>query len=511
MAAFLARWVWVAWLLTVVGSLAWMPFRMGFWLDDWRAIVETARQGAPFSWQRYVAANAIDPHRIALGPVRWLFSSVLGEWAFGWHLCLLLASLLTVYLIARAAGAMFPGGGRASILYAAAATWLILPWSIAFRVWPLFLAVQVGMCAFAWALVLLLEGWSGGRTRFWPAALFYLFSCLCYEAFSLQFLIFAGLGLVLVWEGRASLRRVMQATVWLSGAQAVTVLWRVAAEFLQLSSRKQVDPHWFRMFLSNFENLPHAWMFGSAETRYPLIALIAAGTVLAGVSLRKAIREQRSGVLGAVAAIGLAAIGAVVSLLIFSAGVRYVEPTGVETRSLSMVSFWMAFAAAVLGEAFRRYVSRGRQWWMGAVSLAAGVCLLIGYSARLREWESAWVREQSILRNAPMAVLREAPAGATILYLNDLTINGAPLFCADWDLSRAMPLTYPETRDLQFVVYSHWLGPMAWGGRELVYTNGSAPSRAAAVVYIWDGKNQQIRRASNPFVVNELLETREQP
>ena len=80
------------WTAIVAACVAWQPFLLGFYLDDWHEIVYASAQGTPFSMTRFLFLNSVDPTRPGLLPARFLCSSLFGDHPVLWQGALLLVN-----------------------------------------------------------------------------------------------------------------------------------------------------------------------------------------------------------------------------------------------------------------------------------------------------------------------------------------------------------------------------------------------------------------------------------
>jgi hypothetical protein len=133
-----------------------------------------------------------------------------------------------------------------------------------------------------------------------------------------------------------------------------------------------------------------------------------------------------------------------------------------------------------------------------------GVTLAAAHVVRSEDWASAWKRQTAILAEAPVAGLRNTPQGAIIVFINPLSVNGAPIFTEAWDLSSAIPWKYPDIQGRAFWVYHPKEGALDWDGTQLRY--GARPALAESRdVYLWQPAQHIFTRAAGGFHVTPQM------
>jgi hypothetical protein len=160
-------------------------------------------------------------------------------------------------------------------------------------------------------------------------------------------------------------------------------------------------------------------------------------------------------------------------------------------------------SALLTESALARWKPRAR---LALVSLlvALGVALGVAQTQRCHDWASAWKRVCKILAEAPVTELRKTPPDSTILLVNTRDISGAPVFTAEWDLTAAIPWTYPEIQGRTFVVYNPWESTLAWQGYRLVYAGGHVLAETHDL-YLWQPAQPSFARVVGPFHVGTDL------
>jgi hypothetical protein len=502
-----AKTVLYVWIAVVTACVVWQPLRLGFYMDDWGEWVDGI-EGKPFSLARLAFANGLDPTRPGLLPLRFLLSSLLGDHAWLWQSMVLLVNCCVVLSIVAASRALTPcrtPAGR-TITAVVGMGWLLLPWNAAARFWPTFLP-QTAMIAVEGVLCTqLIRGWMRNRSCAISAGALYLWMCLGYEAFYFQWIPLVLIGVMLWLAKRTTLRPVVLSSVALLGAQAVAALWNIYTQRAAFLNRKPVVPNWNQVLRDNLGNLVPAILGSVSELRAEFlfcgVLVIAMWLFAYGRSLSSP-ADRTAGSISALLA-GICLLGGIGSIAVFSLGARVVTATGVETRSMSLFNFWIVIAAAIATSFAIEHLHRAPKVIFACAFAGVGLCLAAGQVYRAVDWATAWTLQNKMLAETPVAELKRTEQDARIVILNPLSVNGAPIFAAPWDINHAMPWAYPFLRSRKFIMYNHWEGPMKWNGKKLSYED-QPDLETTEAVYLWRPSDARFWRPAGPFVVNQDL------
>jgi hypothetical protein len=183
---------------------------------------------------------------------------------------------------------------------------------------------------------------------------------------------------------------------------------------------------------------------------------------------------------------------------------------GVDNRNFVLLSFWLVLLAGLGAVTVLRFAESRWRAILAAMALVCGLILGLAHTLRAEEWATAWARQQQILRSAPVERLLAVETNSAVVLVSPLTVNGAPIFAAPWDINSALPLTYPVLENRQITVYSKWGGPMVWDGKRLSYL-GQAPLATTTDVYLWIPADSSFRRAAGPFRISQDLRVSDLP
>ncbi len=172
--------LWILPVSVLLSLYLYRPFVLGFYSDDWGMLVETTRYGGPFSIERLSYAWQTFARPLMNLEV-WLASSVFGSSTVAWHFFLLALAAVSYVMLRRL---LLELGARPAVATIASTAWLLFPWALGYRVWPICSAVLMSTIFFLAGSTALL------RKRLWPALAWYAASLLMYEAFYFAFLPF---------------------------------------------------------------------------------------------------------------------------------------------------------------------------------------------------------------------------------------------------------------------------------------------------------------------------------
>lgn len=494
------------WLAAVAFCVAWQPFELGFYMDDWGAAAAAARQGAPFSRARFEWILNIDPSRPVSAILRFVCSSLLADRPVLWQAALLVANLSLMLLLARlirTAGLESPTATR-PVAVAVASAWLLMPWSAGFRFWPVLLNVHLLLLAFAWMVGYVTERWRTRRAPLLVPGVLYLLLCLGYEALYLQFVPLILLGLCFVIAGRARMRDVLRTGAGLVTAQGLAVAWYMVSKHLT-GAQKPISPAWQEVLTRNLQRIIPEMLRSLHEVAVVFVVCASAAALLCVYPwLRSLIsREQKTGAGYVLLATASCLAGGLLSIAAFSFGERPLLGLGVETRAFTLFSFWLVLAVGIQANYARARLGRFGSVALTVAGLGLGLALSAAHLVRLNDWATAWRLQQKFLAEAPVERIAATEKRALILTVLPIDVNGAPVFAAPWDLSHALPLTHPRVRGREFMIYSKWGGPLTWDGKQLSYAGGQP--RTVEVLYIWKPEWREFYRAVQPLQVNQDL------
>jgi hypothetical protein len=498
------------WIWAVLLFVCWQPFELGFYMDDWSVQARAVKHGAAFSKERFREIAGVDPTRPGIAVSRFILSSLLGDRPMLWQLAMLLMNGLVVVCLARAARAICHAPMHRAPIFITM-SWLLLPWSTSSQFWTVLLPVELLLALFALLVASAIERSTSRVLALSIQAGIYFWLCTSYEVFYGQFL-----AIVLIMVGVAALqhrplRPALSMLISLGAAQILAVFWHFESPRLAGGVRP-IEHGWMRVAIINFKGLVPQMVQSMVEVRWPFYLVMFALLASSGYVLWQSRQEWATGsqVLGAALITGACVFGAGLSVLSFSLGLRPFAGVGVDNRNFILVSFWLVLLAALGAVTVLKFADRAWRRALTLMAFACGIILGIAHTVRGLDWASAWTQQNHILQSAPVEQLLTAAPGATVVLINPLTVNGAPIFSAPWDINYALPLTYPVLENRPITIYSTWLGPMIWDGDHLGYRSRD-PVANTRDVYLWIPAEYAFRRAVHPFQIGQDLKVHDLP
>ncbi len=507
---FLRGWhvIGIAWLL----AFATRPLLLGFYDDDWAVVLIPTQCNVAFSWERFAFYMELYANRPLTGAISFILSSLCSNSAVLWHSAAAVMALLAALALRGFFQSLLHlcGGGSDWAADVGAALWLVFPWTLGTLSRPT-CSPTIGAVAFlALGGAALVESWRRAKVAWIVPGLWFLASCLTYEALYGQFVVLFVIGWLCGVPRRVGTRAFALSALPFVIVQALAVAWnRLAPLLTSLAPSKSFCPAWGSVAIDNLHRLRY-FIGHSAREVSPLLEVALLGTfalcaaVLASQLLRKDNRDVVGRSLGVLGACGL---GVLVGLLVLSLAGYSIRGVGLASRTTMAFSVWLATALAVcLGSLPGRPVAV--RVLGAACAMLLGGLMTFAAQTRVHEWAEAWAIEQEVLANAPLGDLAQAHPDAVVLYLGPEMHKGVRVFGYMRNLDLAMEYTYPELKRLHFccAARDHWV--TSWDGRHFeqrlskyepwtrwkVWNQLETPE-----VWVWVRGSGRARRVAAPF------------
>ena len=498
--------------LIVFACTFWQVFALGFYLDDWSFMANSVHMGAAFSSVRWAAAYESTPQRPGATLLWFGLTSLFGAETILWHLALFAANVLLgllMFRIVRQLAGRSYSFETARVLYLSVLLWFVLPWNAPLHFWPtmvpILLILGLSVCCFLFAL----WRWATGGWAFWLPFAGYLWACVGYEAVYFQWIPVLLLGVILVWDERASLKSVLLGASPFVAAQACALIWYAASLRVNLGTQHKITADWPAVFKGNMLHLPREILASTPETaRLLSYAAVVSLLMIAGTYGYAILGSRtRKSALVSLSQLGACLIGAVLSIFAFSLGGRQITGVGVDARAFLLLNFWLVIAVALALTYCWTYYSAHRGRWqtpvLGLAFLLAGLALLVGHLQRALDWSEGWRIEQKILAEAPIPEMKKMEPDAAVLVLKPFEFHGVPTLTQSWDVNAAMWNTHPAVFPHHFEVYNPWGGPLRWDGNRLWYP--ASTLWVARNLYVWRPMEREFYKMTVPFRVNQDL------
>lgn len=423
--------------------VAWRPWWLGFYHDDWWMIARgpdphfftdfTDQASRPLYFLLITALKQVLPPT----PLPWqilLAGLVIGNAA----LIGLVGRRFAVVMDAEPMTAQWAG-------HLGAAIWLCSPWALGATAWVTPAVGQIAIGLFCLAAIVILSERSISEKLVYGGgflALAYLINELFWFAFLP--LLFAPAVRDLFRHGSSALRPLLLLLAGLLAVQALPIALNRGLVLFGVGINRSFNAQWFDLVLHSLRLVPteiaRAVIFPAVF--WSLTGLLGLTAIAAMAFALRDGRRQR--VLVALA--GLAAIfaGCLGSLILFALAGYRLESIGLFSRSFITFSVWISWMPAVLVA-----LVDGLPSWPRRAVIAGWVALvgLMGASTivRLNDWKVAWEDQQAMLGALPIDQLKanSRPGSFIVILLPDRTnpIEGIEAF---WDMTGMLISRAPD-------------------------------------------------------------------
>jgi len=502
---------------------AWRPIFLGFYHDDWSVIAETSTIGDSFSIERFRAISKMFTNRPGAIIQHYFLSSILGGNSALWQLMVIMLVITTALLLYRLFNSSLTTLGIVNKFASTVAVlfWLSYPWGIGITAWPTSGLALISMILFLLCGLLVLE--TRTKKGLFYAAVLYFLSCLSYEAFYFQYIIYIILLIIRYFytkkKNRTLLNDIFIKGVTLTLVQMIAISWSYIANIvLKLGIPKSYSHTFISVMLESLQSIPNI-LFGSivygnnAYIKIIFYALFVGGIIIGLLTLpyltrnniSKSDRVYNDDFKIHIITIIVSAIGIILPVSVFALAGYTISGAGLFGRTTIGLNYWFSLLILFI-ISFVMFLIRDNKLLIAIFKLY--ILALVTYLSvlsimRLSEWSYAWDLEKSIISKAPISEI-------TRLKSNDLVILNAPydyrgitVFGAFWDITSAMKYTYPNTK-AKFTVQREW--KTIWDGKEVKQYNGDKLDNylwkiPADNVYIWDYFSNSFTRKAYPFEI----------
>jgi len=498
--------------------LAWLlaftirPFMLGFYDDDWAVILIPTQKTAAFSWERLAFYMELYANRPLSGAISFVVSSLCSNSAVLWHSAAAVMALLAALALRTFFRSLLRlcGCHHRWAADVGAALWLVFPWTLGTISRPT-CSPNIATVAFlAFSGTALFNAWRRGKVAWIVPSLWFLASCLTYEALYGQFLILFVIGWLCGVRRRIGTKPFALSALPFMVAQVVAAGWnRLVPLVTSLAPSKSFCPAWWSIAIDNLHRLRY-FIGHSARELSPLLELTLLGTfALCGGALAWQLfrKDSRNAAWRSFGVLGACGLGVLIGLLVLSAAGYSIRGVGLASRTTMAFSVWLATALAIgLGS----LPSRPRLLRIVGTGCAAllGGLLILATQTRVREWAETWAIEQEVLADAPLDDLARVHPDAVVLYMGPEMHKGVGVFGYMRNLDLAMEYTYPELKSLHFccAARDNWI--TTWDGRHFeqrlshcepwtrwkVWNQLETPE-----VWVWVRGSGRARRVAAPF------------
>ncbi|MCR4378622.1 MAG: hypothetical protein NUV50_11095 [Rhodospirillales bacterium] len=469
------RRVYIFWALASLAALAWHPFVLGFYVDDWFFLLVPDLTTPAFSAERW-AALELAQNRPVFRFAGFLLGSILPPSPMVWHLyviAIVFATSIALYhFCSSLLRLVFTPKTSTWAASVAGVFWLVFPWGAPINFWPTGTIALISIIALCLSGQIMIEKWTTNSP--WPyisVFFFNLIGYLNYEAIYLQiFLIIAFTAWRLGWNNIHTLFWMASAGMAQISALGFNRYMRATGAEGSRAFNADFIETFFHWFGFGARNLGISWLTTSAVTVCVFIAFSLSIFIFAKFILKKPQSTNPYKLIGTVlfwAALITCAIAVtlplpmafletavltlplIVTLLIFSGfalnaakdhykhfvlmaivlcliglclgGVAYAAghyvmwSTGIGGRVLIVINIWIAMLIALCtATILETGISPKLTKTLGTLLWGT---LLMGTVFRGAEWHNAWSIQQQAHDNAPKIEFGELGDQALYLYI----------------------------------------------------------------------------------------------
>jgi hypothetical protein len=306
--------------------------------------------------------------------------------------------------------------------------WLVSPWLLGSYAWATVSPTLISMIFFSLSGYYLFRALNQKQTNYALPALFFLLSCLTYEAFYLQFLVFLGL----IWIKEKDYSKLKTIGIWFAFAQILPIIWNRSSSLIFTKSiHKSINPYWLQTFVANILSLPYALYSASPEAFFIILIFMIYAFILFIRAGRGLAQKSNIGYLYAIISIGI-----IISLFIFAIAGYTVWGLGTRGRTMMTVGLWLPllFGFTIAGFEKRNIFPKG------VLQITLLILVFLGYSQirRSLDWVDAWQIQKNVYTALTSSTFNEVDGNAVVIADLPFRHNEVALFDAFWTIDMQM-------------------------------------------------------------------------
>ncbi|BDW97401.1 hypothetical protein MACH10_30860 [Thalassospira tepidiphila] len=488
------------WFLVGILLLAWRPFYLGIYVDDWFYLMQSSQLSPDWSMARWYMLE-LAQNRPALRAFSWVLTSLVPAEPFALQSLAVVLTIATAIVFAafsKRFALQFVAEKDASMIgHFAAMLWLAAPFVVPVTFWPTGTTSLLSAICFFASGAIVVTRWSNAGIKDWLlVALIAVWGHLTYEAFYLQYVV------LLVFLFFIKCRKLKPAFVWFAvltipqlfalgynrylratGAEGsrkfdqglIDVLfhwmsypgriigvewlsWPVLASIIALVGcgivvllslwQKRRDA----ATLKDFEKWAYLAGFGALlpaclAVMMPLpismvegLPLFVVASLFIGFFFIKRWPEVPVAIRrGLLIAILIIMAGMVLGGLAFAAGNYVIWAQGIGGRSVMVIAFWF-----VLGISILVVMTPVRQKWRMALSAVLFVSFVVPLAARAFDWHTSWTMQQEIMSSVPEMPVEEFTSDSLFIMQSPENPGWIPVVETNWQAGSMMLLHFVE-------------------------------------------------------------------
>ncbi len=491
------------------------PFFLGFYHDDWNILIYMPLKFYPETYSQ-VYPSFPDPgfyffinfysNRPLTGLVSWLLSFICHDSPYKWHFAVILTNLATAWSIRLLVRNFLTliDENKKYLGDIAATFWLILPWSMAINTWPTLIPNQLTIICFSLSGYFLFGAWKDHKIGWFRPALFFLLSCLSYESFYGQFIIYILIGFIYGIHKKNGAVSLMLPLLGFGFSQALVILFnRFGGVLIQHAVRKTLNKDWLHLWLSSLNNLPATLLESFTTLRSFVTVILVIGILVFILACFEQFmghsQQKKIAVIKAFLALLSFMLGGIIAVAVYSVAGYPMFGIGLASRVTLSLSFWlilMLIPASLIIINSRLFLRRA-----GLIVAISGLLFMSGATTiQLQSWIKSWDIQQDILASAPLNKMQKIKANSFVLLEGyPQYYQGVIVFENEWDINSAMNYSYALPSNTRFIPLKKEL-VISWDGQTLqqISPNYWKFSYEGDEVWIWNYQNQSFRKVTPP-------------
>lgn len=502
----------IIWLM----MFSWKPFFLGFYHDDWSYIAGTTIKTTPFSFSRLCDFLALDSRSLAQLMV-FFITSIIGHSIILWQWLISLLVLVLVYVLQSFFKKILHTGGfesKSDFIYIGigSSLFLIFPWQVGTISSPTIGINIVATISFLYSAIAVLDFFNTDQVKkLYVSCLFFLFSCLIYEAYFFQYITI--LAFYFVHSKFRVDKKISTAFIALSVVQILAILYnRLYPIIFGRGIFKSFNANWFRNFIHDSANL-HNILLDSYDGKDYLKKIFFVFFIVLFIYLFFK-REKVGAELSRILKFVLPFFGGIIiSVILYNTAGYSIQGTGYFSRTTIVISVYVFTLLTLL----IIHIAKIEEKLPRSIALIFLTVFFLfsswSYLTRTHEWINSFSEQKRILENAPVEQMKHIGDSAIVLVKGNYEYKGIVIFGAYWDITGAMNTWYPEIGSKKNTLFTilrekDWL--TIWDGEnfqqgQLInkeYINWKFKCKE---LYLWKVDSKEFIKLNAPFYSDKFI------
>lgn len=414
--------------------------------DDWGFILsyftENTVISPPFSGDRFTHFMNVYANRPLSGMMYYIINSICGYNLAMVHTIVITGVFATAYSFYLFTGEFLKFIGNKSSRLLGAVTslfWLTSPWTLGVTTWYSSSINLLAFIFFSLSLYWLFKGLNSEKQYYLKVGLFYLLSCLTYESFFFQFIIFIAIIWLYKEQKNIDKRILIKYTIILTSIVIVTVAWnRLSAVLFEQSIHKVFNPYFIQTLAVNIISFPYI-LFKSFGTIDWLVTIISIPIIS---YLKLKIVNEIGGIKKLFSHINmkivlLLVLGIFAGILIYSAAGYTMWGMGSRSRTMYVASFYIPLILIIFGSMVSKLTGVSEKFKYAIVFAFIGLAFVSTFSNKL-DWVDAENEQQNVISSFPAEKVSGLDSNDMIVVVAPFRHKWISQFDAPWSIDFQM-------------------------------------------------------------------------